>query len=110
MGGGARIAGLAVAALLALGGASALASGQTKPPHIAGSTYCETVTQPAYVLYGYVKGMSCATEKAWVTRCQSHSGLAGWRLSTDGRYGELLERGSKTMDLQIAGGSPRCLA
>lgn len=101
-------AGTVFAAALALAGASsAIAS---TPPHIAGSTYCETVTKPAdYTLYGYVKGVSCATEKSWVARCESKTGLEGWKFTTSHMYGFLLRKGSATMDVQIAGGSPPCI-
>lgn len=99
----------ATAALTAAGASSALASGQTTPPHVAGSTYCETVHGPDYTLYGFVKGVSCATEKSFVSRCQAAKGLQGWKLTSSGQYGFILRKGSGTMDLQIAEGSPLCI-
>jgi hypothetical protein len=99
-----------VAAALATFGAGGAALAASTPPHIKGSTYCETVTKPNdYTLYGYVKGVGCATEKAWVTRCESKTGLQGWSFTSSPNYGFLLRKGGATMDLQIAGGSPPCI-
>jgi hypothetical protein len=89
---------------------TALGAGQTTPPHIKGSTYCETVTKPDdYTLYGYVKGVSCATEKSFVARCEVKRGLQGWSYSSSNEYGFILRKGGGTLDLQIAGGSPPCI-
>jgi hypothetical protein len=105
-----RLAGFATT-LVALGVAgSALASGQTTPPHIAGSKYCQTVSKPGdYTLYGYAKGVGCPVEKAWVAKCELKSGLQGWKLSLSNRYGVILGKGPGTLDLQLAGGSPLCI-
>ncbi len=99
------------ATLIALAAAgSALASGQTTPPHIAGSKYCQTINKPGdYTLYGYAKGVGCATEKAFVAKCEIKSGLQGWKLSLSNKYGVILKKASGTLDLQIAGGSPTCI-
>lgn len=110
--GGRRVgaATLALATLAAFGTVSAPASTQTTPPHIKGSKHCETITKPAdYTLYGYVKGVSCAAEKSFVTKCQAERGLQGWKLTVSNEYGEILKKGLETLDLQIAGGSPLCI-
>jgi hypothetical protein len=99
-----------IATAAAAGTGSAFASGQTKPPHISGSKYCETVYKADdYTLYGYVKGVGCATEKSFVAKCQASTGLQGWKLTSSNEYAFLLRKGSGTLDLQIAGGSPRCI-
>jgi hypothetical protein len=101
---------VALAALGAAGAGPALASGQTTPPHIKGSKYCQTVNKPGdYTLYGYAKGVGCATEKSFVATCEVKSGLQGWKLSTNNEYGAILKKGSGTLDFQIAGGSPLCI-
>ncbi len=92
-----------------LGAGAAWASPQNTLPHIKGSKYCETITRPAdYTLYGYAKGTTCATLKAFVKRCEAAPGLQGWKLRLTNQ-GEILTKGTKTLDLEIAGGSPLCI-
>lgn len=101
---------LAGTAGLSAGASTALGAGQTMPPHVAGSSYCETVQGSDYTLYGFVKGVSCATEKSFVSKCQAAKSLQGWRLTTSGQDGFILRKGSGEMDLQIAEGSPLCIS
>jgi hypothetical protein len=86
------------------------AGASSKPPHIAGAKYCGEVYKPDdYSLFGYAKGVSCATERSFVTRCEHKRGLQGWSLTPSNQFGFILRKGSGTLDLQIAGGSPLCI-
>ncbi len=108
---GAACAALLLAAAMFGPGSAAAIAGPSMPPHIKGSTYCETINKPAiYVLYGYVKGVSCATEKAFVSRCQIEAGLHGWKLHTNAQDGVILRKGTGTLDLQLTGSSPLCIS
>ena len=102
---------LAIAASSVAPAAAALATSPPSLPHIKGAKYCGEVYKPGnYSLYAYVKDVGCATEQHFVQRCEIKAGLQGWTLSSSSRYGFLLRKAAATIELQIAGGSPGCIA
>jgi hypothetical protein len=102
---------LAVAALLA-GATGALAASSATPPHIKGSTYCGKIYKADdYTMYTYAKGLTCSAANSFAHACAAKPGLRGWKVaSITSKYGFLLHKGSATIDLEIAGGTPPCLA
>jgi hypothetical protein len=100
-----------IAAALLAGATGALASAQTRPPHIKGSVYCGKIYKADdYTIYTYAKGVSCTTANSFSHQCAAKPGLHGWKVSSvTSQFGFLLRKGASTLDLEIAGGSPPCL-
>jgi hypothetical protein len=103
-------AALTATALLACA-TGALASGPATPPHIPGSTYCGKIYKADdYTMYTYAKGLGCKSANSFSHACAAKPGLHGWKVtSITSKFGFLLRKGSATIDLEIAGGSPPCL-
>ena len=103
-------AALTAAALFAAATAS-VASAQPPLPHLKGSTYCGKIYKADdYTMYTYAKGIGCKTANSFSHACAAKPGLHGWKVTTiTSEFGFLLRKGSATIDLQIAGGSPPCL-
>jgi hypothetical protein len=100
-----------IAAALLATATGALASAQTTPPHIKGSAYCGKIYKADdYTIYTYAKGVSCKAANSFSHQCAAKPGLHGWKVSSiTSQFGFLLRKGAGTIDLEIAGGSPRCL-